>query len=152
MPYYIGGEIENRDDLLIASPERLRKRYRIDIRTSQEVINIDRDNNTVTVEDHSTGVKFTEAYDKLLLSPGAVPTKPSLPGVDSDRIFTLRDLPDSDSIKNYLDRNKVDSAIIMGGGSIGMEMVENFSRLGVSVTVVEKQNQLMNLLDREVLL
>ncbi|MEJ2724226.1 MAG: FAD-dependent oxidoreductase [Deltaproteobacteria bacterium] len=147
LPYYIGGEIEKRDDLFIASPERLRSRYRIDVRTSQEVIEIDRSKKEVTVEDHATGEKFRQRYDKLILSPGARPTKPPLPGVDSDKVFTLRDLPDSDSIKDYLDRKGAESAVVVGGGFIGLESVENFSRHGVRVTVIEKMDQLMPSLD-----
>jgi NADPH-dependent 2,4-dienoyl-CoA reductase/sulfur reductase-like enzyme/rhodanese-related sulfurtransferase len=149
LPYYIGGEIENRDDLFIASPERLRNRYRIDVRTSQEVVEIERNKKEVAVKDHATGEQFRERYDKLLLSPGALPTKPPIPGVGSTKVFTLRDLPDSDSIKNYLDGNRVDSAVLVGGGSIGLELVENFTRQGVAVTVIEKTEQVMPALDYE---
>jgi len=149
LPYYIGGEIEKRDDLFIASPERLRKRYRIDVRTSQEVVEIDRDRKEVRVKDHATGDELRESYDKLLLSPGAHPAKPPLPGVDSDKVFTLRDLPDSDSIKSYIEKNRVESAVIVGGGSIGLETLENFSRLGVAVSVIERGGQLMPPLDYE---
>jgi len=149
LPYYIGGEIEKRDDLLVTSPERLRKRYRIDVRTLQEVIDIDRDRKLVRVKDHATNQEFTEDYDKLILSPGAHPTKPPLPGVDSENIFTLRDLPDTDSIKRLLDREKAKSAVIVGGGSIGMEAVENFSRQGLMVSIIEKTAQVMPPLDWE---
>jgi len=107
LPYYIGGEIEKRDDLFIASPERLRSRYRIDVRTSQEVVRIDPKQKEVKIKDHATGKEFKEFYDKLILSPGSRPTKPPLPGINSDKIFTLSDLPDSDSIKDYLDGNTV---------------------------------------------
>jgi NADPH-dependent 2,4-dienoyl-CoA reductase/sulfur reductase-like enzyme/rhodanese-related sulfurtransferase len=149
LPYYIGGEIEKRSDLFIASPDRLRKRYRIDVRTSQEVTGIDRAKKEVKVKDHVTGEEFSEGYDKLILSPGSSPTKPPLPGVNSSKVFTLKDLPDSDSIKKYLDNNKVESAVIVGGGAIGLEAVENFSRRGVDVTVIEKGSQLMPPLDYE---
>ena len=149
LPYYIGGEIEKRDDLLVTSPERLRKRYRIDIRTLQEVIDIDRGRKLVRVKDHATNQEFTEDYDKLILSPGAHPTKPPLPGVDLENIFTLRDLPDTDSIKKLLDREKAKSAVIVGGGSIGMEAVENFSRQGLTVSIIEKTAQVMPPLDWE---
>ena len=149
LPYYIGGEIEKRDDLFIASPERLKKRYRIDVRTRQEVINIDRNKKVVTVKDHATNREFTENYDKLILSPGAHPTKPPLPGIDLKNIFTLRDLPDTDSIKKLLDENRARSVVVVGGGSIGMEAVENFSRQGLSVTIIEKTNQVMPPLDWE---
>jgi len=149
LPYYIGGEIEKRDDLFIASPERLRDRYRIDVRTSQEVVEIERDKKEVKVKDHETGEEFKEQYDKLILSPGARPIRPRLQGVDSNKVFTLRDLPDSDSIKNYLERNRVASAVVVGGGPIGMELVENLSRQGVAVTVIEKQDKVMPALDFE---
>jgi NADPH-dependent 2,4-dienoyl-CoA reductase/sulfur reductase-like enzyme/rhodanese-related sulfurtransferase len=149
LPYYIGGEIEKRDDLFIASPERLSKRYRIHVRTSQEVTEIDRGKKEVMVRDHLTGKNFREGYDKLILSPGSTPTKPPLPGVNSSKVFTLKDLPDSDSIKKYLDSSKVRSAVIAGGGSIGLETLENFSRRGVDVIVIEKRPQLMPRLDYE---
>lgn len=143
LPYYIGGEIEKRDDLFIASPERLRDRYRVDVRTSQEVVEIERNKKEVKVKDHATEEEFRERYDKLVLSPGARPMRPPLRGVDSSKVFTLRDLPDSDSIMNYLDRNRVESAVVVGGGSIGMELVENLCRQGVAVTVIEKQDKVM---------
>lgn len=149
LPYYIGGEIEKRDDLFIASPERLRNRYAIDVRTSQEVVEIDREKKEVKVKDHATGEEFREHYDRLILSPGARPVKPPLPGLNSAKVFTLRDLPDSDSIKSYLDKNRVDSAVVVGGGSIGLESVENFSRQGVAVSVIEKADRLMPPLDAD---
>jgi len=147
LPYYIGGEIEKRDDLFISSPERLRQRYAIDVRTSQEVLEIDRSQKQVRVRDHLTGEEFSETYDRIILSPGARPTKPPFPGVNSKKVFTLWDLPDSDSIKNHLETHQVESAVIVGGGAIGLESVENFSRLGIGVTVIEKGNQLLPSLD-----
>jgi NADPH-dependent 2,4-dienoyl-CoA reductase/sulfur reductase-like enzyme/rhodanese-related sulfurtransferase len=147
LPYYIGGEIENRDDLFIASPERLRKRYRIDVRTSQEVTRIDRKNKEITVLDHETGKESREPYDRIILSPGAKPTKPPIPGVDLDKVFMLRDLPDSDSIKTYMEQNEVRSAVIVGGGAIGLESVENISRQGVDVSLIELGNQVLPALD-----
>jgi NADPH-dependent 2,4-dienoyl-CoA reductase/sulfur reductase-like enzyme/rhodanese-related sulfurtransferase len=147
LPYYIGGEIENRDDLFIASPERLRKRYRIDVRTSQEVTRIDRKNKEITVLDHETGKESREPYDRIILSPGAKPTKPPIPRVDLDKVFMLRDLPDSDSIKTYMEQNEVRSAVIVGGGAIGLESVENISRQGVDVSLIELGNQVLPALD-----
>jgi NADPH-dependent 2,4-dienoyl-CoA reductase/sulfur reductase-like enzyme len=147
LPYYIGGEIENRDDLFIASPERLRKRYRIDVRTSQEVTRIDRKNKEITVLDHETGKESREPYDRIILSPGAKPTKPPIPGMDLDKVFMLRDLPDSDSIKTYMEQNEVRSAVIVGGGAIGLESVENISRQGVDVSLIELGNQVLPALD-----
>jgi NADPH-dependent 2,4-dienoyl-CoA reductase/sulfur reductase-like enzyme/rhodanese-related sulfurtransferase len=149
LPYYIGGAIEKRNDLFIASPKRLKDRYRIDVRTAQEVIEIDRTKKEVTVKNHKTGEMFKERYDKLILSPGATPIKPPLPGIDLARIFTLRDLPDSDSIKSYMKQNEVNSAVVIGGGPIGLESAENFSRRGVAVTIIEKQDQVMPPLDYE---
>jgi len=140
-PYYIGGEIEKRDDPFVSTPDRLGNRYRIDVRTSQEVVEINRSKKQVRIKNHTTDEEFTESYDKLILLPGARPTKPPLPGVDSNRAITLRDLPDSDSIKNYLDGNKVKSAVIVAGGAIGLELVEKFSRRGVAVTIVEKWSE-----------
>jgi NADPH-dependent 2,4-dienoyl-CoA reductase/sulfur reductase-like enzyme/rhodanese-related sulfurtransferase len=147
LPYYIGGEIEKRDDLFIASPERLQDRYRIEVRTSQEVMRIDRDNKEITVLDHETGKEFREAYDRIILSPGAKPTKPPIPGVDLDKVFMLRDLPDSDSIKTYMEQNEVRSAVVVGGGAIGLESVENISRRGVDVSIIELGNQVLPALD-----
>ncbi|MCF8143295.1 MAG: FAD-dependent oxidoreductase [Deltaproteobacteria bacterium] len=147
LPYYIGGEIEKRDDLFIASPERLKARYRIDVRTSQEVMEIDRSVKEVTVKDHTTQEVFREGYDKLILSPGARPTMPPIPGINSGKVFTLRDLPNSDSIKHHLAGNNINSAVIVGGGSIGLESAENFSRQGVSVSIVEMGDQVMPGLD-----
>ena len=103
LPYYMGGEIKRRDDLFVASPDLLRKRYRVDVRTSQEVTEIDRARKWVRVRDLATGEEFSEGYDKLILSPGSTPVRPPLPGIDSERVFTLKDMPDIDSIKRYLD-------------------------------------------------
>ncbi len=149
LPYYIGGEIEKRDDLFVVSPERLKNRFRIDVRTSQEVVEIDRNLKEITVRDHSTGATFQEPYDKLILSPGARPTKPPIPGIDLDRVFILRDVPDSDRIKGHLDRNEIESAVVVGGGPIGLEMAQNLSLRKVRVTVVEMLKQVMPPLDYE---
>jgi NADPH-dependent 2,4-dienoyl-CoA reductase/sulfur reductase-like enzyme/rhodanese-related sulfurtransferase len=149
LPYYIGGQIEKRDDLFISSPERLRARYRIDVRTSQEVIEIHPKRKQVTVKDNTSGEIFEESYDKIILSPGATPIRPPLEGINLDRIFTLRDLPDSDSIKAYLKENDVGSAVVIGGGPIGLETAENLKVQGVAVTVIERLNQLMPPLDFE---
>jgi NADPH-dependent 2,4-dienoyl-CoA reductase/sulfur reductase-like enzyme/rhodanese-related sulfurtransferase len=149
LPYYIGGEIEKRDDLFIASPDRLRRRYRIDVRTFQEVTHIDRSKKEIHVRDCATDREFTQSYDKLILSPGACPTKPALPGIHAKNIFTLRDLPDTDSIKTLLDRKEAESVVVVGAGAIGMEAVENFRRLGLAVSVIEKTAQAMPSLDWE---
>jgi NADPH-dependent 2,4-dienoyl-CoA reductase/sulfur reductase-like enzyme/rhodanese-related sulfurtransferase len=149
LPYYVGGEIEKRDDLFVVSPERLKNRFRIDVRTSQEVVEIDRARREITIKDQRTGATFKESYDRLILSPGARPTKPPIPGIDLDRVFTLRDVPDSDRIKGYLDRNEIESAVVVGGGPIGLEMAQNLSLRRVRVTVVEMLKQVMPPLDYE---
>jgi NADPH-dependent 2,4-dienoyl-CoA reductase/sulfur reductase-like enzyme/rhodanese-related sulfurtransferase len=149
LPYYIGGEIEKRDDLFIASPERLEKRYRIDVRTSQEVLALDLESKEVRVRDHRTGDVFREPYDRLILSPGAVPTRPPLPGIELPGIFTLRDLPDSDRIKAHLEERGVERAVVVGGGPIGLESVENISRHNARVVLVEMLDHVMPPLDYE---
>ena len=147
LPYFIGGEIEDRDDLFISSPQRLQDRYRIDVRVQQEVVKILPDRKIITGYDHASGKSFFESYDKLILSPGAFAMTPDLPGRDLPFIFTLRDLPDSDSIKAHLDRNAVEKAVVVGGGSIGLEALENFSRLGISVSLIEQKHQVLPGLD-----
>ncbi|MEJ2034309.1 MAG: FAD-dependent oxidoreductase [Deltaproteobacteria bacterium] len=149
LPYYIGGKIESRNDLFIASPERLEARYRLKVRRSQEVTAIDRTAKEVEVRDLASGRIYREPYDRLILSPGARPLTPPLPGVDLDTVFTLRDVPDADSIKGNLGRKNARSAVVVGGGFIGLEMVENLARLGVRVTVIEMLDQVLPQLDFE---
>lgn len=149
LPYHIGGEIESRNDLFIASPERLESRYRLQVRRSQEVTVIDRELKQVEVKDLETGRVSRVPYDKLILSPGAKPLKPPLPGVELDTVFTLRDVPDMDSIIGYFKRNNVRSAVVVGGGFIGLEMVENLARHGAKVTVIEMLDQVLPQLDFE---
>jgi NADPH-dependent 2,4-dienoyl-CoA reductase/sulfur reductase-like enzyme/rhodanese-related sulfurtransferase len=149
LPYYIGGEIEDREDLLVATPERLGHRYRIDVRRDQEVIAIDRVRKEVEVKKRQSGEASRERYDKLILSPGARPVKPPLPGVDLPGIFTLRDLPDTDRIKAHVEREGVRSAVVVGGGFIGLEMAENLARKGIKIIIMEMLDQIMPPLDYE---
>lgn len=149
LPYYIGGTIEKRDDLLVTTAEDFSLRYRIDIRPFSEVVTIDRVGKTVEIKNIQDGSTYRESYDKLLLSPGAAPLKPQLPGIDDPRIFTLRNIPDTDGIKSFVDNQKPETAVVVGGGFIGLEMAENLAHRGISVTLVEMAPQVMAPLDFE---
>ncbi len=149
LPYYIGEKIKERDELLLTTPEAFRLRYNIEIRTRSQVMAIEADAKRIQVKDLVTGNIYFESYDKLILSPGAEPIKPALPGIDSDRIFNLRNIPDSDRIKAYVDERKPTSAVVVGGGFIGLEMAENLVKRGVKTTIIEMQNQIMAPLDAE---
>ncbi|MBZ4687881.1 MAG: pyridine nucleotide-disulfide oxidoreductase [Clostridiales bacterium] len=149
LPYYIGGVIEERDKLLLQTPQKFYNRFRVDVRVKSEVIKIDREQKEVLVKDLNTGKEYRENYDKLVLSPGAEPLKPTIPGIDGERIFTLRSLEDTDKIKEYIDTHKPQSAVVVGGGFIGLEMVENLRHLGLRVSLVELADQVMPPLDVE---
>ena len=149
LPYYIGQVIRERDDLLLTTAEGLSDRYRIDVRILTEVTAIDRKKKRVMVKNLTTGESYKEQYDKLILSPGAEPIKPPLDGIDLDTVFSLRNIPDSDRIKAHIDENKPRSAVVVGGGFIGLEMVENLVGRGVKTTVLEMLNQVMPPLDYE---
>jgi NADPH-dependent 2,4-dienoyl-CoA reductase/sulfur reductase-like enzyme/rhodanese-related sulfurtransferase len=148
LPYYLGGEIASRDRLLVVTPQRLRERFKLDVRTRSSVEGIDRAAKTVRVRDLATGREYEEGYDKLILAPGAAPIRPPLPGIDLPGIFTLRNLQDVDRIKKALDRG-VRQAVLVGAGFIGLELAENFVRRGIATTVVELQDQVLPPLDRE---
>lgn len=145
LPYYIGGVIEDRERLFVQTPESFGKRFNIDIRTRSEVTAIDVKKKEVTVR--SSGKTYTESYDKLLLSPGASPVRPPLPGIDTEGIFTLRNVNDTDRIKSYMQQKAVKRAVIVGGGFIGLEMAENLHHSGIEVSVVEMANQVMGPID-----
>jgi NADPH-dependent 2,4-dienoyl-CoA reductase/sulfur reductase-like enzyme/peroxiredoxin family protein/rhodanese-related sulfurtransferase/TusA-related sulfurtransferase len=146
LPYYIGGIIKNRDRLFVQTPEAFAKRSKIDVRVENTVVAIDTAKKIVTIR-RADGTDYTETYDKLLLSPGATPVKPPLDGIETDGIFTLRNVDDTDKIKTYLDTKNVKNAVVIGAGFIGMEMVENLANKGVEVSIVESTNQVMNVLD-----
>lgn len=148
LPYYVGGEIAKREKLLVTTPERLRTRFRIDVRTQSSVEAIDRRAKTVRVRNLATGAEYDEPYDKLILAPGAAPIRPPLPGLELPGIFTLRNLEDVDRIKAAVDRGP-GRAVVIGAGFIGLELVENFVRRGVPTTVVELQDQVLPPLDKE---
>ena len=146
LPYYIGGVIEERDRLFVQTPEAFGKRFNIDVRTLSEVTAIDLKRKEVAVRT-ADGQMYRESYDKLLLSPGASPVRPPLKGIDSEGIFTLRNVSDTDRIKQYLGEKQVKRAVIVGGGFIGLEMAENLVHAGVEVSVVEMANQVMGPID-----
>lgn len=149
LPYYIGGAIENKKDLTLQTPESFYSRFRVDMRVHHEVMSISPESKTVTVKNLDTGEVFEESYDKLLLSPGARPVKPPFKGIDSDKIFTLRTVEDTLKIKKYVDAEKPDSAVVVGGGFIGLEVAENLNELGINVTIIEGLDQLMMPFDKD---
>ena len=149
LPYYIGGMIEDPEDLTLQTPESFFSRFRVLMKVHHEVTAIHPDQKSVSVKDLETGAVFEESYDKLLLSPGAKPVIPDLPGIDSSKLFTLRTVEDTFRIKAFVDQNKPKSAVIVGGGFIGLEMAENLRHLGMEVTIVQRPKQLMNPFDSD---
>lgn len=147
LPYYIGGTISDRDNLFIQTVDGFSKRFKIDIRVLQEVICINRENKSITIQNLITNKEYTESYDKLILSTGTEPVKPPIKGIDSRKIFTLRNVPDTDKIKNFLITHKSQKAVVIGGGFIGLEMVENLHNAGLEVQLVEKADQVMAPID-----
>lgn len=149
LPYYIGDVIVDQEELTLQTPESFFARFRVDMRVRYEVTDIDPDKKTVSVKNLMTGDEFEESYDKLILSPGARPTQPRLPGVGLDRLFTLRTVEDTLRIKEYIDKNHPKSAVLAGGGFIGLELAENLRELGMEVTIVQRPRQLMNPFDAD---
>ena len=146
LPYYIGGVIEEREKLFVQTPEAFSTRFRVDVRTENEVIFIDRKRKTVTVRQSSEDT-YEESYDKLLISTGASPVRPPLPGIDLSGIFTLRNVADTDKIKEYINRHAPRRAVVVGAGFIGLEMAENLHAQGAKVSIVEMGNQVMAPID-----
>ncbi len=136
LPYYIGEKITDRDELIVQTPEAMKARFNLDIRVNSLVSHIDTKNKRVTVKSQSKGI-YEESYDHLILSPGAKALRPNIPGIQSPKIFTIRNIPDTDSIKAYVDGKGVNTAIVIGGGYVGVEMAENLKKRGLSVTLVE---------------
>ncbi len=143
LPYYIGGMIQDKEDLTLQTPESFYSRFRVEMKVHHEVISVNPDRNTVTVKNLESGGEFEESYDKLVLSPGARPMKPNFSGMDSEKIFTLRTVEDTLKIKDYVNENQPESAVVVGGGFIGLETAENLRELGLDVTLVEAASQLM---------
>ena len=149
LPYHIGGVIEDRERLLVVKPEKLKNWFDIEVRTQNEVTAIDSQAKTVTVRNLLEGSEYTESYDALVLSPGADPVRPPIPGADAAGVYTLRNIPDMDAIKLAVDENKAKHAVIVGGGYIGLEMAEALIDRGVKTTLVELLPQVMGTVDPE---
>ena len=147
LPYYIGGVIEDPEELTLQTPESFFSRFRVSMRVRHEVTAIHPDKKSVSVTDLETGEVFEESYDKLILSPGAKPTQPRLPGVGLNKLFTLRTVEDTFRIKAYISENHPKSAVLAGGGFISLELAENLRELGMEVTIVQRPKQLMNPFD-----
>ena len=149
LPYYIGGVIQDPEELTLQTPESFFSRFRVAMRVRHEVTAIHPDKKTVSVTNLETGEAFEESYDKLILSPGAKPTQPRLPGVGLDKLFTLRTVEDTFRIKAYISENHPKSAVLAGGGFISLELAENLRELGMDVTIVQRPKQLMNPFDAD---
>jgi len=149
LPYYIGDVITERDNLFVTTAESFNQRYQVTVRTKQEVVAIFPKDKTVRVKKLDSGEEYSETYDKLVLSPGAEPLKPPIPGINDPAIFTIRNVMDTDKIKNYINANGIRKAVVVGAGFIGLEMAENLHNLGVLVTIVEMAEQVMTPLDFE---
>jgi len=151
LPYYVGNVIKKEEKLLVATPDLFKKQFNIQVKLQSEILAIDRENKQIEVKDLSSGETYLESYDTLVLSPGAAPIKPPLPGIELPGIFTVRTIPETRQIKEWIENNRAKSAVVVGGGFIGLEMTENLVNLGLSVTIVEMQPQVMPLYDTELI-
>jgi CoA-disulfide reductase len=151
LPYYIGDTIKDRQKLLVQTPKAMNDRFNIDVRINSEVIGIDSINKTVKVKSKEQGI-YEESYDSLVLSPGAKAIKPNIKGIDSNKIFTLRNIPDTDNIKAVVDKKNINSAVVIGGGFVGVEMAENLKEIGLNVTLVEAAPHLLAPFDSEMVI
>ncbi len=149
LPYHVGNVIQDRQRLLVQTPQTMQKRFNIDVRVLSEVLRVDRDQKQLHVRNLQTGKEYTESYDALVLSPGAEPIRPPFPGVDLPQVFTLRSIPDMDAIKEHVDRNRDGHAVIVGGGYIGLEMAEALIERDLKVSLVELAPQVMGTVDPE---
>ncbi len=149
LPYHIGGAIEERESLFVMTPEKFKAWMNVDVRTMNEALSIDRDKKEVEIFDRKSGEKYKESYDYLVLSPGAEPLRPPLPGIDSEGIFSLRTVPDTDRINNYINEREPKKVVVVGAGYIGLEMAENLHHRGIDVTVVELAPQVLPPIDAD---
>ena len=147
LPYYIGGEIKDKASLTLQTPESFNARFNVDVRVLQEVTAIHPDKKTVTIQNLQTKTTYEESYDSLILSPGAEPVRPPIPGIDSKKVFTLRNIPDTFAIKDFIEKNGAKKAVIAGGGFIGVELAENLKFAGLDVTLVEMADQVIAPID-----
>ncbi len=143
LPYYIGNVIKDRNSLFVQTATAFNQRFNIDVRVQTEVVSIDVVNKTIKASNKITGAIYEESFDKLVLSPGAEPIRPPLPGIENEGIFTLRNVNDTDYIKSYVTQQSVKKAVVIGGGFIGLEMAENLKELGITVTIIEMGNQIL---------
>ncbi|WP_295082490.1 FAD-dependent oxidoreductase, partial [Ruminococcus sp.] len=149
LPYFIGGEITDRNMLTLQTPESFRKRFNIDVRVKSKAVKISPEAHTVTVRNADTGKEYEETFDKLILSPGAEPIRPNISGMELPHVFTLRNIPDTMKIKGFIDSNKPERAVVVGGGYIGVEMAENLVSAGLEVSIVELADHLIAPLDAD---
>lgn len=149
LPYHIGGDITDRANLLLQTPQSFLARFNVDVRTMSEVVSIDKEAKSVTIKNVLDGSSYTESYDYLLLSPGAGPVVPPIPGINNPLTHSLRNIPDMDKIINTIKMNRPEHATVVGGGFIGLEMMEAFHQLGIKTTLVELADQVMTPVDRE---
>lgn len=149
LPYFIGGEITDKNMLTLQTPESFRKRFNIDVRVKSEAVKISPEAHTVTVRNADTGEEYEETFDKLILSPGAEPIRPNIGGIELPHVFTLRNIPDTMGIKGFIDGSKPRKAVVVGGGYIGVEMAENLIKAGLEVSIVELADHLIAPLDAD---
>ena len=149
LPYHIGQVIEERDKLLVTTPQKLKDRFNIDARVKNEAVSIDPKKKVVKVRNLANGREYSESYDKLVLSPGASPIIPPVPGVDLPGVFTLRSIPDMDRIDDFISEKEPARAVVVGGGFIGLEIAENLMDRGIEVTIIEMLDQVMAPIDYE---
>jgi len=150
LPYYIGGEIQERDKLLVTPVERFKERFNVEVRTHHEAMGLDRGDKKLKVRNRDTNEEYEQAYDKLILAPGATPIVPPMEGADSANVFVLRNMEDTDAIKEYLDNNTVEHPVVVGAGYIGLEMVEQLQHRGLKPTLIELSPQVLPVLDPDI--
>ena len=149
LPYYIGGAIKEKEKLTLQTPESFKARFNVDVRVLNEAVKINPDTKTVTVKNLNTGEMYDESYDALILSPGAAPIKPNIEGADGSNVFTLRNIPDTLAIKAYIDEKHPKTAVVVGGGYIGVETAENLKEAGLDVTIAELADNLIAPIDAD---
>lgn len=147
LPYYIGGDITEKSELTLQTPESFKRRFNIDVRIFNNALSIDKNSKTVTVEDLKRGVIYTQKYDTLILSPGAEPIRPPISGIDLEHVFTLRNIPDTLAIKEFIEKKKPKSALIVGGGYIGIEMAESLAKNNIKTAIAELSDHVIGALD-----
>lgn len=149
LPYYLGGTIQDRAALTLQTPESFKARFNVDVRVFSEAISIQPDNKTITIHNHNTGEEYEESYDSLILSMGADAAMPPIPGIDSKKVFTVRNIPDTVAVKTYIEEHQAKKAVVAGGGFIGLEVAENLRDLGMDVTLVEMADQVIPSIDAD---